>query len=105
MEPMSLILTAVVAGESKAETPTLRTPVEDDFAGLRERLRAALNGRPGAQQALETFLADPVSGRETLIAGLSHSGAVGDPEVLDAAQQVMYRIDPEGARNGNYQIT
>ncbi|MCD5313339.1 hypothetical protein [Kineosporia babensis] len=102
---MSLILTAVVAGESKAETNTMLGAVEDDFTSLYSVLRERLAGRPGALQALEEYVNQPESDREELIAGLTQAGATHDPQVLRTAFKVMQRIDPEGSANGNYELT
>lgn len=102
MEPMSLILTAVVAGESKTESNTMLGAVEDDFDGLHAALRTRLADQPTALQALEQYISEPEASKDTLIAALQHSGATHDPAVLDRALQVMKRIDPEGSANGNY---
>jgi hypothetical protein len=104
MEPMSLILTAVVAGESKTESNTMLGAVEDDFTSLHAALRERLQGRPEVQEALEHYIAHPESDKEKLIAGLQQSGATNDPDVLQLAAQVMRRIDPEGSANGNYGV-
>ncbi|GLY28211.1 hypothetical protein [Kineosporia sp. NBRC 101731] len=104
MEPLSLILTAIVAGESKTESSTMLGAVEDDFASLHTALRSRLEGRPDAQGALEQYIAEPEQDKETLIAGLEESGAWSDPAVLGLAAQVMKRIDPEGSANGNYAL-
>ncbi len=104
MEPMSLILTAVVAGESKTESHTMLGAVEDDFANLHNTLQARLSGRPAALEALQEYISQPETDRETLMAGLQQAGVTHDSEVLQLALKVMQRIDPEGAANGNYTV-
>ena len=104
MEPMSLILTAIVAGESKTESSTMLGAVEDDFSSLHDVLRARLEGRPEALSALEQYIAEPEAGKERLISGLNQSGATADSKVISLALQVMQRIDPEGSANGNYGV-
>jgi hypothetical protein len=104
MEPMSLILTAVVAGESKTESSTMLGAVEDDFGSLHDALRLRLKGRPEALEALEEYIAQPESDKEVVVAALRQSGAATDAGVLQLAANVMRRIDPEGSANGNYVV-
>ncbi|MBT0769396.1 hypothetical protein KIH74_10730 [Kineosporia sp. J2-2] len=99
---MSLILTAVVAGESKADSSTMQSEVADDFTSLRSALHDRLAGQAEAQTALEDYIARPEEHRDTLIEGLRQTGATQDPDVLRLALKVMQRIDPEGSANGNY---
>ncbi|MDP9825093.1 hypothetical protein [Kineosporia succinea] len=101
---MSLILTAVVAGESKTESSTMLGAVEDDFDSLHQVLHARLEGHAQAQAALEQYISEPEQNKDTLIAGLDRSGAAYDSEVLRLALKVMQRIDPEGSANGNYVV-
>ncbi|MCE0534621.1 hypothetical protein LWF15_03790 [Kineosporia rhizophila] len=101
---MSLILTAVVAGESKTETNTMIGAVEDDYGKLHSALQARLEGRPDALEALQQYVDQPENDKDTLITGLQQAGVTHDSEVLELALKVMQRIDPEGSANGNYAV-
>jgi hypothetical protein len=102
MEPLSLILTAVVAGESKSESSTMQAEVADDFVALHDALRLRLAGHEDALSALEGYINHPEAHKDTLIKGLLQAGATGDADVLRLSAKVMQRLDPEGAANGNY---
>jgi hypothetical protein len=102
MEPLSLILTAVVAGESKSESSTMQAEVADDFVALHDALRLRLAGHEDALSALEGYINHPEAHKDRLIKGLLQAGATGDADVLRLSAKVMQRLDPEGAANGNY---
>jgi RIP homotypic interaction motif len=104
MEPISLILTALVAGLAKGAGQTAATTVRDAYAGLRGALARRLSGRRAAQDALEQYVADPEAWRGNLEVHLKQAGADRDQAVLDAATAVMRVADPAGARAGKYTI-
>lgn len=102
MEPLSLILTAVVAGESKSESSGMQAEVADDFGALHAALRTRLAGHDDALAALEGYIDHPEAHKDTLVKALDQAGATGDGDVLRLAAKVMQRLDPEGAANGTY---
>jgi hypothetical protein len=104
MERISLILTALIDGESKAEASTIANNVEDQYLLLHHLLETRLAADPVAADALRQFTDHPASGRDTLIEHLRRSGTDRDLDVLKAAAAVMAQIDPEGSSNGNYAL-
>jgi hypothetical protein len=104
MERTSLIVTALIDGESKAEASTMANNVEDQYLLLHHLLETKLSADPVALDALQQFTDHPASGRDTLIQHLRRSGTERDVEVLRAAAAVMAQIDPEGSSNGNYAL-
>jgi hypothetical protein len=75
MDPISLIVTALVQGAAKAATDV----VPDAYKGLRELLRKRFAGKPAAELVLEEHAADP----QTYEA---------DPEVLALARQLLEQL-------------
>lgn len=104
MDPISLILTALVAGLAHGVGQTAATAVRDSYAGLRSALARRFAGRRAAQDALEQYVADPEAWRGNLEVYLKQAGADRDQAVLDAAAAVMRVADPAGARAGKYTI-
>jgi hypothetical protein len=104
MEPISLILTALVAGLAQGTGQAAVTAVQDAYAGLRSALARRLSGRRAAQDALEQYVADPEAWRGNLEVHLKQAGADRDQAVLDAAAAVMRMADPAGARAGKYTV-
>jgi hypothetical protein len=104
MDPISLILAALVAGLAQGAGQTAATAVRDAYAGLRSALVRRLSGRRAAQDALEQYVADPEAWRGNLEVHLKQAGADRDRAVLDAAAAVMRMADPAGARAGKYTI-
>jgi hypothetical protein len=104
MDPISLILTALVAGLAQGAGQTAAAAVRDAYTGLRHTLARRLSGRPAAQDALEQYVADPEAWRGNLEVHLKQAGADRDQAVLDAAIAVMRMADPGGARAGKYTV-
>jgi len=104
MDPISLILTALVAGLAQGVGQTAATAVRDAYAGLQSALARRFGGRRAAQDALEQYVADPEAWRGNLEVHLKQAGADHDQAVLDAAAAVMRVADPAGARAGKYNI-
>jgi hypothetical protein len=104
MDPISLILTALVAGLAQGVGQTAATAVRDAYAGLRTALAQRLSGRQAAQDAVEQYVTDPEAWRGNLEVHLKQAGADRDQAVLDAAATVMRVADPAGARAGKYTV-
>jgi hypothetical protein len=104
MEPVSLILAALLAGATKGVGETAGSAVRDAYTGLRELLRRKLAGKPAADSAIEEYTTDPESWRPALEAYLRQVGADSDGEIITAAEAVMEEADPDGARAGKYTV-
>ena len=104
MDPISLILTALIAGLAQGAGHAANAAVRDAYAGLRGALTRRLSGRRAAQDALEQYVADPEAWRGNLEVHLKQAGADRDQAVLDAAAAVMRGADPAGARTGKYTV-
>ena len=103
MEPVSLILAALLAGAAKSGGEVAGTAVKDAYAALRDALKRKL-GKPTAEAAVAEYTSDPDSGRLVLEAHLKQSGADADPKILEAAAAVLRMADPDGARGGKYTV-
>jgi hypothetical protein len=99
VDPISLIVAALVAGASSAARDTAGEAVRDAYAGLKSLLRRRFGGdEPKGLDA-------PSEHEESLKERLRQAGAAGDEELVRAAQEVMKHADPEGTRAGKYTVT
>jgi hypothetical protein len=105
MDPISVILTAIVAGASAALQDGATAAVKDAYSRLRSLLKRRLNGRTTAQAAADEYVHQPEVWRAPLESALAETGAGGDEELVRAAQAVMAQVDPDGTRAGKYTVT
>ena len=104
MEPISMILAALLAGAAKGLGQSAANAVQDAYAGLRDALRRRLAGKPAAEDAVEQYTSDPEAWKGNLEVHLKQAGADRDQAVLDAAASVMRLVDPAGAGTGKYSV-
>jgi hypothetical protein len=104
MEPISLILAALLAGVAKGAGQSAANAVQDAYKGLRDALKRRLVGKPAAEAAVEQYTDDPEAWRGNLEVHLKQAGADQDQAVLDAASSVMRLADPAGANAGKYNV-
>ncbi|WP_090944040.1 hypothetical protein [Nonomuraea jiangxiensis] len=93
MEPVTLIVAALVAGAAAGTQGVVTTAVTDAYEGLKALVRARL---PGGREVGD----DP----EELTAELERVQAGDDPALVAAARKVMTLLDAEGARAAKYQV-
>jgi len=99
VDPISLIVTALVAGTSDAARDAAGAAVRDAYAGLKSLIRRRFGGDEPDE------LATPAQHEESLKERLQAVGADQDEELVRAAQEVMKHADPEGTRAGKYNVT
>jgi len=113
VEPVSLIVTALVAGAAKGGGDAVTEGVKDAYAELKAVIARRFAERPPAQAALaeiETQAAeqggDQVNApwRTVLEGEIVRSGADGDADLLARAQALMELLDAAGARAGRYTV-
>jgi hypothetical protein len=104
MEPISLILAALLAGAAKGVGKTAAKAVEDAYNGLRDALKRRLADKPAAQDAVEQYAAAPEDWQGNLELHLRQAKADQDQAVLDAASSLLRLTDPAGASTGKYNV-
>ena len=105
MDPISLIISALVAGTTAAFKDTTGQAVKDAYSGLKTLLKRKFAGKPAAEVALDQHEEKPEVWKEPLRQALTETGAGQDEEVIKAAQGLLEQVDPEGARSGKYNTT
>lgn len=88
MEPVTLILTALVAGAAKAAGDA----APDAYKGLKALIQKKFAGKPVAEAMLEEHEKDPETYAAPLKKNLVEAGADQDEEILKAAQALLDKI-------------
>lgn len=105
MDPVSLIVAALLAGATRSLEGVAEDSLKDAYAGLKGLVKRFFTDRPAANDVLEKSEANPQKYGPVLEDYVEESGAAQDAEVQEAAQKLLALADPEGARNGQYNIT
>lgn len=89
MDPISLVVTALVSGAAAALKPTAEQAVKDAYAGLKELVRRKWN-----RINVDVLERDPASTtrQDVLREDLEKAQAAADREVLEQAQQVIRAV-------------
>ena len=102
MEPISLIITALVAGAAAATKDTAAKAVKDSYEGLKMLIKRKFDGDSLAQAMIDAK-PEEIKQAEGLLKGkISDAGVDKDEEVLKAAQEIMKKEDPLGFQEGKY---
>jgi len=106
MDPITLILTALVAGTAKAAGDA----APDAYNGLKALIQKKFASQPKpeadkAAMVLEEHEKDPETYEAALKKKLTEAGVDQDPEVFEKAQELMKVLDPQGAAGGVYNTT
>lgn len=102
MEPISLILTALVAGATAAVKDTAGKAVKDSYDGLKALIKKKFEGDALAQAMVEAKPEEIKQAEVLLKSKITAVGIDKDEEILKAAEAVMKTEDPEGASTGKY---
>ena len=100
MEPLTLIVAALVAGAAKAASDA----VPDAYTGLKALIRHKFAKDPKAEMVLEEHESDPETYEAPLKKKLAETGADQDEEIIQAAQELLKQLNPEAATAGKYQF-
>jgi hypothetical protein len=103
VDPVTLIVTALVAGSGAGLKDTASSAVKDAYNGLKGLVRRKLAGRPDGELVLARHEQDPQVWDRPLAQELAAAGAGEDPAVITAAQALMRLADAAGSAAGKYQ--
>jgi hypothetical protein len=104
MDPVTLILSALVAGATAAAKDTATQGVKDAYLGLKALIQRRFAGKQEAEVALAQHEQKPDVWKEPLKAALTDTGTARDDEVVKAAQALMKLVDPQQAAVGKYNL-
>jgi hypothetical protein len=104
MDPISLVLAALLAGVAKGVGQSATAAVQDAYGALRSALKRRLADRPAAQDAVQQYTADADAWKGNLEVHLQQAGVAQDQAVIEAAARVMQLADPAGSSAGKYTV-
>lgn len=102
MEPISLILAALVAGAVAASKDVAEKGVKDAYEGLKALIKRRFADNKEANMVLDEHEKDPETYEKPLIKKLTEASVDRDAEILKAAEAVLKQDDPEGFKEGKY---
>jgi hypothetical protein len=109
MDPITLIVAALVAGATTGVLDTVKDGAKAGIAAAYAKVRGLVQkrvaGNPGAELALAEYEADPANWTTPLTAKLKQVGAADDADLVAAAKALMELVDQAGARAGKYNVT
>jgi hypothetical protein len=99
MDPITVIVGALVAGVAAAAKPTAEQAVKDAYAGLKALIQRKFGDRGDVAAAVEQVEAKPASEprQAVLQEELAEAGAADDAEVLAAAKELLALMQPQAA--------
>lgn len=115
MDPVSIIVAALLAGTAAGASTVVTGAVEDSYRALKSLLvkmfRSHQSDDPDTSAAgvdavsvLEAYQTDPDVWGAPLRQLLAAHGAATNEQILATAQLVLDRADPDGAAIGKYQV-
>ena len=97
MDPITLIVAALVAGASAGLKDTASTVIKDSYAGLKSLIRKRFGHRdPEIDQQLSAVDQRPDINPAPLAETLRSAGAGQDADLLAAAKALLEQADPDG---------
>jgi hypothetical protein len=106
MDPVTLVLTALVSGLTSGLTDSAKETVKNLFLRLSNQLKKKVKTSPEASKALEEVIRKPESeGRQLVLKEeLEILEVEKDHELISLARSLMEQLDQAGTQTGKYQI-
>jgi len=104
MDPLTLIVTALVTGAAASLQDTATEAVKDAYHGLKGMIQRRFAGKPEAEVALTQAEKKPEVWQEPLKDALKETTADQDEEIIRAAEKLMGLLDPQEAAAGKYNV-
>jgi hypothetical protein len=103
MDPVALIVSALIAGAASAGKDAASNAVKDGYSGLKALLQRRFQGKPSAETALVEAEIDPDTWGKPLAKAVAEHGS--DQEVVALAQQLLQLLQAQqSASSSKYDI-
>jgi len=104
MEPISLILAALIAGATAATKDPAGAAVKDAYEGFKALIKKKFEKDALAQAMVEAKPEDIKQSEALLRNKITEAGIDQDAEILKVAAEILKKEDPQGAKVGKYNI-
>ncbi|HWM11809.1 MAG TPA: hypothetical protein VNO82_20795 [Solirubrobacteraceae bacterium] len=105
MDPVSLVVTAIVSGAATALSDSAGDAVRAAYGRLKGLIGRRLAGDDAGRTALENVEGeDGDAWKAPLESRLRKHMSEDDEELVLAAQELLAQVDPEGAHSGKYVV-
>jgi hypothetical protein len=104
MDPISLILSALVAGAAASVQSTTSDAVKDAYVGLKTLIRRKFAGKTNAEAMLAEHEDDPETYTLPLKKALLQEHVDEDEEIIKEAQRLMTLVQPQQAAIGKFNV-
>lgn len=95
MDPLTLILTALIAGTAAGGQTLVSDAIKDAYTGLKTLIQRKFAGKPSAELALTEHEADPQTWEAPLKKALMQEHIDQDSEIILAAQTLLKRVEEQ----------
>jgi hypothetical protein len=99
-----LIVTALVAGAAGGVQTVAGEAIKDAYTTLKGAILRRFGGKPEVTVALEKAEQKPEVWTEPLKDALQEAGADREPDIVQAAQELMKLVEPAAAQAGKYNV-
>lgn len=106
MEPITLILTALVTGATAGVSATATEAVKDTYQGLKKLIKRKFEKKKESEveKALAKYEENPQLYENLLKEALVKTDADKDEEIVQAAQKLMTLVNPQQAAQGKFNV-
>jgi hypothetical protein len=104
VDPVSLIVAALVAGATASAKEVAGTAIKDAYNILKDLIKHKFSGNTKAEETLADHEEDPETYEKPLKKVLTQTGADQDQSILQAAKELMAQVDSQGTAAGKYNI-
>jgi hypothetical protein len=104
MDPISLLMTALVSGATASIKETASQAIKDTYNELKTLIHSKLAGKPVAEMALAQYETKPDVWKAPLQDSLKDAGIAQDTAIIEVAQKLMSLVQPQQAAQGKYNI-
>ena len=105
IDPISLIITALVAGATAAAKDTAEQAIKDAYKGLKDLINKKFINDSSWQKIVDGKPEEIKQVEDLLKEKLTQAGVDKDAEIIKAAEEIMKKEDPQGFKEGKYNIT
>lgn len=104
MEPLSMIMMALVAGLTPGLTETTKQGVKDAYDGLKSLLKKKFTEKSIDTKLIDEHEQDHETWEKPLEKSIVKVEADKDQQIIEAARKLLELSDPAGAQKGMYNV-